>query len=193
MQKRASTLLLGFIAVTACSVDHLLVAALDDMSAAGSSEGGADGSLTAVGNEGGGGALVGSGGTAAFGGARSAAEGGGDSFILGGGSSVLLGSAGAAGDGTEFRCSCLGQQPAQVCGTDGLTYPIECSDAGPCFPPAIDCWHACPCLDAGLDGMGEATWFPFECAATAHCSGNIVCMKFSNVVSDPEPLCGTAN
>jgi hypothetical protein len=195
---RNTALLLGFVGITACSVDHIVVAALDNVSAAGAFAAGAGGS-TAAGGEGArpadAGASAGLGGEVALGGggSRGEAEAGGFSITWGGavGSAVLLDAAGAGGATTEIRCSCLGQQAAQVCGTDGLTYPAECGDAGPCLPPAIDCFHACPCLDAGVGGMAEASWFPLECAATAPCS-DVVCMMFSNVRDTPT-LCATTN
>jgi len=191
VEMEKSALLLGLFAITACSLDHVVVAALDDAGAAGAFADGAGGSMT---NERQADPGAGAGGVAASGGSRALAGAGASSITLGGAvGSVLLEAGGAAGATTEIRCSCLGQQPAEVCGTDGLTYPTECSDAGPCFPPAIDCWHACPCLDAGSDGMGQATWFPLDCVASAQCSDNVVCMKFSNVVSDGQTLCATAN
>lgn len=175
--------LLGFVAVTACSVDHVVVAALDDA-------GGGAGMMNNAAGIGGGGAapIAANGGSGAL-----AATGGGlltggetDRILIASGGnaqSVLIGELGGDAGATSLkRCSCLGQT-SQMCGTDGITYPNECGDAEPCVPPAIACWHACPCLDDGVEMTGPdaaTTWYTVDCIPTAGCSVGVVCMQFTN-------------
>src|SRR6188768_2552717 len=178
---RDALLLLGFVAVTACSLDHVVVASLDE-SRAGSSNAGQFGRAASA-SAGSGGALVtaGSAGALAVAGSTVESEAGRVSLALGGsgGNGLPQATAGAAGLTTAVLCSCFGQQ-TEVCGSDGVTYPTECSDAGPCFPPAIACWHACPCADpelnAGAGGSGTTSWVSPTCVSPTACTGNLICM-----------------
>lgn len=99
--------LLGLLAVTACSLDHVLVAALDDASAeppttAGSRNDGAAGTVWYV--------PGGSGGAAAIG--------------------TLLPRGGAS---SETRCSCLDREVQESAGMGAFTwFPVDCVPAAPC-------------------------------------------------------------
>jgi len=179
---RNAALLIVILAVGACSLDHVVVAALDDQHAAGAA--GAAGAVGAAGAAGAAGAIgaAGTGGVVTFGGSSGR---GGDSvtIITGGtGDIFLLGSAGEGGVTSQVRCSCKGQQ-AQVCGSDGLTYPDSCSDGAVCSPPVIACWHACPCLDGeagSMGGMVGSVWLPQSCVSTAQCADNRICLIFTD-------------
>lgn len=184
MQSAASFTVL--FAITGCSLDHVVVAALDDVSAAGSM-------ATTTAAAGGGAANAGSGGEAVSG--RSPTSGtGGTVWIVSGGSggSVSIGSSTAEPEsGSETRCSCLGQT-REVCGTDGVTYPTACGDAENCMPPGIACLQACPCGDENVGSAGVAafSWFPASCVTTARCREGVVCMSFSDrELSSTPPSC----
>ncbi|HYP88883.1 MAG TPA: hypothetical protein VEQ59_12030 [Polyangiaceae bacterium] len=192
---RDALLSLGFVVVSACSLDHVVVATLEDTGASAASAGAAGSSSAS--RAGSAGALVsaGSAGTPAAAGVSAEA---GRASIASGGSAergMLPNPGGAGGSSAVLLCSCLDQQ-LSVCGSDGVTYPTECSDAGPCFPPAIACWHACPCLDAELDAgaAGVTTsWFSPECVSDNPCPSDFVCMTFSNVDREAQTICSTAN
>ena len=188
---RNTALSLGIMIVTACTVDHITVAALDEMSAAGAAASGAPaggaGSAGASGN-------AGSGGAVPSAGAQPEGDAGRGLLTSGGsaGSDLLRNLAGEGGVTSELRCSCLGQQQPQFCGSDGITYPIECSDGGTCLPPSIDCWHACPCLPSDQDA-GTVSWFSVDCVPMTQCTEGVVCMMFSNVSPDTQSTCTTTS
>jgi len=167
------------IIVTACSIDHLTVAALDDSNAAGTSASGSPAAAAVSGS-------AGSGGVVTFAGSSSGGAAGSVLLVNGGaaGSHLIGDLAGEGGLASELRCSCLGQQRPQFCGSDGITYPIECSDGGTCLPPSVDCWHACPCLAGEADAGTTTSWFSVDCAPPAQCTEGIVCMSFSNLAPD---------
>jgi hypothetical protein len=197
-QMRDALLLLGLIAVTACSLDHVVVAALEDGGVNGSSAGDASSSRAGSAASAEAPANAGSAGTRASPGLTAEGEAGRASTAAGGSADrgVLLTAAGAGGVTDKLLCSCLDQQ-LEFCGSDGVTYPTECGDAGPCFPPAIDCWHACPCLDPELDAGADVTsttsWFSPDCLPSTPCTGDSICMMFSDVDNDAQTICATAN
>jgi hypothetical protein len=183
---RNVTMLMGTFVITACSLDHIVVAALEQ--AGGTNMGGQSGgagssgvSATAAGNETSGGSLA-QGGTASQGGP--APQGGTDRMLLGsGGSNVDVRIGADAGATSEIVCSCNGQQ-AQLCGSDGVTYAACEEDAGTCLLPPIACFHACPCLDEEPADAEVITWFWQDCAPMAQCSNGFFCMTFTNVTPD---------
>jgi len=192
--------LVGFVTLTACSMEHVVVAALDGAGAggalatsAGSTPGGSGGSASAQTSArsptiaGGGGVVT----TEDF----PQVGGAGRVFIAsGGGAGTIF--IGEAGGTSLIACSCLGRS-SEFCGTDGVTYPTDCSDAGPCAPPAIACWHACPCLDGGLEntgGQAATQWFALDCGSSARCSDGMVCMMFSSAeFNDVQTTCPMSN
>ncbi|HEY0469956.1 MAG TPA: hypothetical protein VGC79_37475, partial [Polyangiaceae bacterium] len=133
---------------------------------------------------------AGSGGVVTSAGAPSEGDAGRVLIATGGanGSDILRNLAGEGGVTSELRCSCLGHASPQFCGSDGITYPIECSDGGTCLPPSVDCWHACPCL-AGDDATGTTPWFSVDCLPTTQCTDGVVCMTFTNVSRDTQTIC----
>jgi hypothetical protein len=189
---RNTALLLATLVTVACSVDHLVLAALDEAggaNAGGSSAGAGSSGLSAgaAGNVSAGGSQTDS--AAARGGS---AQGGMDRIILGSaGGNVDIRIGGDAGATSQLVCSCLGTQ-AEVCGSDGVTYAAGCEDAGDCVLPTIACWHACPCLAGESAEPDTASWFSLDCAATAPCADGVVCMTFSNVTPDMH-TCTTAD
>jgi len=192
---RNAAFLLGILVVTACSIDHITVAALDD--AGTPSAGMADSLAGSAGSAGSAGTSgsAGNGGVFAAAGAEPEGEAGRVSIAAGGSTQdgVLLSQAGEGGTTSELRCSCLGQPKPQFCGSDGVTYPIECSDGGTCLPPSVDCWHACPCL-AGDTGAGATTsWFSLDCVPSTQCAEGVVCMTFTNVSPEARICTSTFN
>jgi len=97
------------------------------------------------------------------------------------------------GAGIGFtRCSCL-EEKTQFCGSDGVTYPIECDEGDVCLPPSVDCWHACPCLPGEQGtGMGVTSSFTADCMPPTPCAGDVVCMTFTNVSPGSLTGCGGA-
>lgn len=185
-----AALLLGFCAMTACSLDHVVVAELDTAGAGGTPAvvaGNANANARADGTAGEAATVAGSGGALGAAGAQAAGNPG--SVVIGSGGTVdntIIGTLITSGGGTtELRCSCVSRQ-AQVCGTDGLTYPRDCADSSACAPPEIACLQACPCLDGGVDGGSsiDFRWFPSDCVSSARCSEGVVCMEFSDVSFD---------
>ncbi|HEX2673452.1 MAG TPA: hypothetical protein VHM25_21370 [Polyangiaceae bacterium] len=184
---RYAALLVGFYATTACSLDHVVVAELDSAGAGGSplvvaggpSAAGAGGAAGAAPSAGSGGSLF-SGGSPALG------DGGGATFAAGGVVDTLI--IGDGGGGSEMRCSCMGQT-SELCGTDGITYPSQCVDAGICSPPGIACAQACPCPDGGIGNLPTtpSEWFPQGCASSAHCSEGVICLAFSGATFNDQP------
>jgi hypothetical protein len=180
---RNAALLLGTLVTVACSVDHLVLASLDeavDPNVGGSSaSAGMSGlSANAAGDVNLGGSPLG--GSA---GLDAAAQGGRDRMILAsGGSNVDIRISGDAGATSELVCSCLGTQ-AQVCGSDGITY-AACTGEGACIVPTIACWHACPCLAGESADMDMVSWFSMDCAPAVACADGVICMTFSNVTPD---------
>ncbi|HET7543415.1 MAG TPA: Kazal-type serine protease inhibitor domain-containing protein [Polyangiaceae bacterium] len=189
---------LGFVMVSACSLDHVVVATLEDSSAGASSAGAAGSAMAGRAGSAGAPPSASSAGMPAAVGATAESSAGSVSSASGGSieRGMLPSLGGAGGAGTALLCSCL-EQRVEVCGSDGVTYPNECSDAGLCFPPAIACWHACPCLDAelaaGAGGTTATRWFSSDCVSDNPCTGDVVCMMFSNVDRDAQTLCMTAN
>jgi len=192
--------LVGFVTLTACSMDHVVVAALDVAGAggmttasAGSSQGGSAGKAAAA-TSAGSAPLAGAGGVLTTEGVPQLGDAG-RVLIASGGSlgTIIIGDAGAT---SLTACSCLGRS-TEFCGTDGVTYPTDCSDAGPCAPPAIACWHACPCLDGGVEntgGQASTQWFALGCLSSAHCSDGMVCMTFDNAeFNDVQTTCPMSN
>ncbi|HYP75035.1 MAG TPA: hypothetical protein VER12_03735 [Polyangiaceae bacterium] len=189
-----SALLFGSLALIGCSLDHVVLAELDQAGAAGALAGAATSSPIAVGGSANTSVSAGTGGLmmAAI---QAAGEAGQLQFASGGAvqNGAARSSAGEAGAFSELRCSCLGGQQGQLCGSDGITYPAECSDAGPCIPPAVACWHACPCLATDAEGVGTTTWFPPDCVAATECRDGVVCMMFTDISPDSPSACSTAN
>ncbi len=194
---RKVALLIGIHALVACSVDHLVVAALDDAGSAGDAGANAAGAGedTAAAPElaGSAGLNENTSGAGGFGGAPSARETGGAGVLLltsGGDVGVFIG--GDAGASSKFVCSCSSNQ-SELCGTDGVTYdgvnaPSSCEDGGVCAPPSIACWHACPCNPGESSDLDSTmSWFSLDCAGTAQCSGDFTCMAFSG---DVKVTCG---
>lgn len=196
---RIAALIFGVFTVAACSLDHVVVAALDAPSA-GRSAGGGSGAAGA--------------GSGAAGGESGVA--GAIANASGGGRATLSGSAGqndtvdttnggaAAGDSSRNSadggvlssrvfCACLSHEGGQLCGTDGITYPTECEDGGACLPPAIDCFHACPCLDNEPDGGVTTSLFPQDCVPMTECSGDVVCWPLTEEAASQQPSCPPAN
>lgn len=188
---RNTALLLGILVVTACSIDHVMVAALDEASAAGAPAGGASAGGASLGGAGSAGARAnaGAGGVVIAGASQSESDAGRVLITTGGsaGTDELRNLAGEGGVGSELFCSCLGTK-SQFCGSDGVTYPVECADGDVCLPPAIDCWHACPCLTDDA-GVGTTSWFSLGCVPS-ECTDGVVCMLFTNVVPD-HTICTT--
>lgn len=181
---RNVALMLGALSAAACSVDHLVVAALDAPSA-GRSAGGESGAAGAGANANAntnGGSLATSGGSAGQGGNVDTTDGAG---AAGDGSQALAGDGGAS---SRKFCACLSNE-ASFCGSDGITYPTTCEDGGPCFPPAIDCWHACPCLDNEPQGGVTTSIFPSDCAPVTPCSGDKVCWMLTDEAAAQQPSC----
>jgi len=187
---RYAALLIGFYATTACSLEHVVVAELDIAGAGGSplapagsaGSAGAGGSAGAVPSAGSGGSLF-SGGSPAVG------DAGGATFSVGGVDTHIVGTIiGEGGGGSEKRCSCIGKT-SELCGTDGITYPSQCVDAGTCSVPGIACLQACPCPDGQTGNLPTTTseWFPEECSSSAHCSEGVICMTFSGATFNDEP------
>jgi len=182
---RNAALLLGSLIIVACSVDHLVVAALDQAGGANvggsSASAGSSGLATSVAG------AVSSGGSQSRAGAAqggAAAQGGTDRIILSsGGTNVDVRIGGDAGATSELVCSCLGEQ-AELCGSDGVTYAAICEDGGACLAPTIACWHACPCLEGESADAGVSSWFSADCADTAPCADGVICMTFNNVTRD---------
>ena len=175
---RNAALLIVILAVGACSLDHVVVAALDD---AGSTNPGA-----VLGLAGGSGLNASAAGSGTSGGSPD--QGGTDRFLIGlGGSSVnvQIGADTDAGVTSVLLCSC-GAQPTGLCGSDGITYPPSCDDGGTCILPEIACFHACPCL-AGESASAEVTsWFSPNCVLATQCAGDAFCLGFSNVTPNPQ-------
>jgi hypothetical protein len=191
--------LLGTLLLVACSLDHVVVAALDAAGAGnvgGSSEsaGGAGLSASATDHDPSGGARPSGGGAQGGSAGGGIAQGGTDRIILGfGGSNVDVRIGGDAGSTSEIVCSCLGEQ-AQLCSSDGVTFAAGCEeDAGACLAPTISCWHACPCLEGESANTRVSSWFPADCAPTAQCADGPVCMTFTNVTHDVHICTTTGN
>lgn len=197
---RNAALLLALCALTACSLDHMLIAELDEVGTGGASAGGT--SRVSAGGMGGAGAAgstpsAGSGGVVALGGAQAGGEAGWVSLASGGfGGTILIGVViPAAGATSETRCSCLSRQQ-EACGTDGITYPTtDCGDAGSCSPPEIECLHACPCNgDSASFNVDSFTWLPVDCVSMARCADGVVCMTFTgSTFDDTQTPCVTGN
>jgi len=182
---RNAILILGALVISACSVDHLLVAALDD------ADGGSAGGM--INHAGSSGESANAAGNVASGGSRS---GGMDTIILisGGATSDLQIESDAGVDpnaATKVLCSCDGGQTS-LCGTDGITYPTACEDGGTCFPPSVACLHACPCL-AGESASGVTSWFSVDCDPTHQCAGGFICLMFRNASSEPSNCAPAGN
>jgi hypothetical protein len=174
---RNMALLIGMFSV-ACAVDHVVVATLDG-------SGGTNGTNDR-GDAGSSGSVPSAAGNVSSGGSHSG--GGTDRIILAsGGTNVDVRIGEDAGAASYLMCSCLGERQAELCGSDGLTYPGSCDDGGTCLPPAIACFHACPCLEDESGAVKVTSWFPETCAATAGCS-DFTCLAFSNVTVD-QPNC----
>ena len=163
-------LLLGTLAVTACSVDHVVVAALDD---AGSADSGGT-----SGRAGSSGLTTSAAGSVTAGGAQS--TGGTDRFLLSAGGSNVNVQIGTDAGTTQVLCACQ-NEPAQLCGIDGVTYPTPCDDGGPCLVPMIACWHACPCVAGEPSTPPVSSWISVDCIPTSPCTGDAMCLTFSNV------------
>lgn len=194
---RNLAMLIGVHALLACSVDHLVVARLDDAGSAGAPTAGAGEDSAGAPD------LAGSAGSAGLNENTSGASGSagtpstgaaGDAGVLitsfGGDVGVLIG--GDAGASSQFICSCLSNQ-SELCGTDGVTYDgvnlqSSCEDGGACSPPSIACWHACPCNPGESSDLNSTTtWFTPDCAGSAQCTGDFTCMAFSG---DVKIMCG---
>ncbi|HEY3253268.1 MAG TPA: hypothetical protein VGJ91_04945, partial [Polyangiaceae bacterium] len=94
---------------------------------------------------------------------------------------------------TVILCACQNEQ-AQLCGSDGVTYPTPCdSDAGPCLVPMIACWHACPCLDGESATPPVTSWISVDCVPTTPCTGDSICLSFSNVTPSAQNCPNTGN
>ena len=175
--------ILGVVLVAACSVDHVVVAALDAPSAGRSAGGESGAAITSV-NAGAGGSLTFS---------DAAGRGGSVAMVSSGGragdpSQTLVGDAGTS---SRRFCACLSND-SRVCGSDGITYPTPCEEGGVCFPPAIECWHACPCLQNEPDGGVTTTLYPSDCAPTTQCSGDVTCWFLTDAAADQQPPCTPA-
>ena len=184
---RYSAWLIGTMIFTACSIDHVTVATLDDEAAGAPASDAttASAGLAATGLSAGAGGVASSGAVQPEGAAgRVLLDNGGSA-----GSIFLLGSAGDSGVSSVTRCSCLGEKP-QFCGSDGLTYPMDCGDGGTCLPPSVECWHSCPCLVGEADA-GVTSSFSADCAPPAQCNGDVVCMTFTNVSPNAQTTCTT--
>ncbi|HKO52186.1 MAG TPA: hypothetical protein VJV79_30975, partial [Polyangiaceae bacterium] len=121
--------LIGALALAACSVDPVVVAALDD--AGGANTGGLSGGSGSSGSS------ESAAGNGTSGGAYPQ---GGDWFIiLSGGTTTNVRTDADAGATTTVLCSCKEGQ-ATLCGSDGITYTISCEDGGTCLPPSVACW-----------------------------------------------------
>jgi len=192
---RNVAILVGIHALAGCSLEHIVVAALDESGGGGAA---AEAGTTNAARAGAASlfASAGAGGLGAAGGALPEGDAGRVSITSGGVvDNTVIGTLIAAGGDAQMHCSCLGHQ-AQVCGTDGLTYPRDCGDAGTCAPPEIACLNACPCLDGGLDNGGSSDffWFPKDCVPMAQCSEGVVCMGFSDgTLNDTQSTCSTSN
>jgi hypothetical protein len=174
----------GMLFIAACSVDHLVVAALDDAGPA--NEGGAVGSAgTTSGSTAGKATWVGSPG-----------QGGMDRIILiasgGGNVDVRIGAGASGGPPTAVLCACEDEQ-ASLCGSDGLTYPTPCEDGGTCAPPSIACFHACPCLEGESASIEVTSWFPSDCDPATRCSGDVMCLTFGNVTTASQKCATPSN
>ena len=175
----------GALIVAACSVDHIVVAALDDTGSASTG-----GMFDSAGSSG---LSASAAGTVTSGGSRSAGP---DRIILVSGgttSDVRIDSDAGAADAstTEVLCSCDGGQSSS-CGSDGITYPTSCDDGGTCFPPSIACFHACPCLEAEPVGAQVTSWFSVDCDPTKQCAGGFICLMFSGAKRQ-SPNCAPAS
>jgi len=194
---RYTALLIGFYATTACSLDHVVVAALDSAGSGGSPSAVA-GEASTAGAGGTAGALpgAGSGGSAFSGGGSAVGDAGGGSLAAGGVvDTPLIGTIiGDGGGASVTRCSCLGGT-SDLCGTDGITYSTECANAGTCFPPGIACWQACPCPvgAGGNSALAVSEWFPKECASSAHCNEGMICMTFDSGTFNDDPTACVSN
>jgi hypothetical protein len=193
---RNAALLMGTLLLAACSIDHIVVAALDQ--AAGANTGGASGAgagssgllASAAGEVTVGGSFP-QGGTAPQGGA--APQGGTDRILLtSGGSNVDVRIGADAGATSETICSCSGQQ-TQLCGSDGITYTADCEEGSTCLAPTISCFHACPCLAEEPADTEVITWFPQACAPMAQCTEGFFCMTFTNVTRGEHLCTGSGN
>lgn len=196
----------------ACSTEHAIVATLDERG--GTSSGGATqlggtdsaGSVASGGTQGGGGAGAGagsgggSGGTSnagtsevSSGGSDSSSSGGSDASggaTDGGGPVVMI--IGGANSGvmtgnpapSQEVCACIGAA-RQVCGSDGVTYEVNCSDIS-CLPPLIDCLGPCPC------GPGSPkptdTWDISRCSQPV-CSDGTSCITFVGEPGEVHTTC----
>lgn len=177
--------LIGLIAVTACSLEHVVIAELDEAVAGSSPMAEAGRPTFTVGGAAGAAPSAAFGGTVASGGSPSSGDAGWVSISSGGVDNTVIGTFTDGGGASEVRCSCLGGEQ-QACGTDGITYPTDCGDAGPCVPPAIACLHACPCFDtdASSGGAPSLSWFSIDCVSTARCSEGVICMSVTNATPD---------
>jgi hypothetical protein len=181
---RSATLLMGTLGVVACSLDHVRVAALDDAGSANMA-----GAVASSGSS----SLSPSAGAGALNSGGAPPQDGEDRFILiSGGSTGDVHIDGDAGTTSEVVCSCLGSRQAQLCGSDGVTYPASCDDAGTCLLPAIACFHACPCLAGESANLSAISWFPQDCVSTAPCSDGLICMTFSDLMLDGRASCADA-
>jgi hypothetical protein len=184
---RTYAVLMGRTIAAACSVDHVTVAALDDASG-GEGWGGVPAADPTAGGAGFADPSAETGGVAASGAWPSDGDAGSVSSTTGGEPLSVAG----AGAGISFtRCSCL-EEKTQFCGSDGVTYPIECAEGDVCLPPSVDCWHACPCLP-GEQGTGVTSSCTVDCTPTTPCAGDVVCMTFTNVSPDSLTGCGGAS
>ena len=177
---RNAALILGVVAVAACSVDHVVVAALDPPSA-GRAAGGGSGAAGSSVSAGTGGSVTAS-DAAGQGGRLDTANGGG---AAGDPSQILTGDAGAS---SRTFCACLSTE-SHVCGSDGITYPTPCEEGGLCWPPAIDCLHACPCLANEPDGGVTTSLSPGDCVPMTPCSGDKICWILTNAEAEQQPPC----
>lgn len=169
---RNTSLLVGAFAVAACSLEHVVVAALDDAGSAGVA-----GMMARAGSSG----LSASAAGSVSSGGGHLSTGGMDRIILSsGGTNVDVQIGTDAGTTTQVLCACENEQ-AQLCGIDGVTYPAPCDDGGPCLVPRIACWHACPCLAGEPSSPQVSSWISVDCVPTSPCTGDAICLTFSNV------------
>jgi hypothetical protein len=191
---RNAAWLVGVIGVAACSFDHIVVASLDEASAGTGNSAGTTPAAPPAGLVGGA-PSAGTGGTAGSPLARTEGDAGRVVIASGGvvDSPVIGTIIGDGGGASVTRCSCTGGSTSELCGTDGITYPTECPDAGPCIPPGIACLQACPCPDGGVESAGTTTftWFPEECVSTAHCTEGMICMTFRDADITPTACVGS--